>query len=75
MTTNDESLIPWEQLEPLLKPGMTLRDLGNAIRAQTGLPFERYSIRLYGRDLRRGVRIVKREEHSGAIYNPNLVIA
>lgn len=36
MTQRGENFIPWEQIETLTKPGMTLRELGKAISVATG---------------------------------------
>ena len=39
-----ENFIPWEQIEPLIRTGMTVRDLADALLAKLGLPSERYTL-------------------------------
>lgn len=34
----DENFIPYEQIKPLLKPGMTFFELGEIVLAEMGLP-------------------------------------
>lgn len=43
-----ENFIPWEQIEPLLKDGMTGRELKAALCARLGLDPERYFFRFPG---------------------------
>ena len=76
----DESFLPYAMIEPLLTPGMTLRELGDLIRRRLELPFEGYAILVSGSPMetvaskvRRGCRIVKRGsvEHKRARFVPN----
>lgn len=39
-----ENLISWEQIEPLLRPGMTAKEIGLAIMARTGLSTKKYTL-------------------------------
>lgn len=62
-----EHVIPFAQLEPLLRPGMTGRELKHAILDRAGLPHERYSILIAARSslaecIADGVVIVTRAE-------------
>lgn len=40
--SHPENFIPWEQIEPLVRPGMTGADLMRALRERFGLPAGRY---------------------------------
>lgn len=64
---SDESFIPYEQLEPLLRPGMTGRELAAAVLTKMGLGTE-YALHLktdvlpLKDGLRDGVFVVKHED-------------
>ena len=44
LDARSENFIPWEQMEPLLRPGMTFEALGDAVCVAIGLPPERYQL-------------------------------
>lgn len=64
--TAGENFVTWEQIEPLLRPGMTGLQIAEAVIASAGLSQERYTILGHQERagesihevLRRGVRIV-----------------
>ena len=62
-----ENFLPWSQIEPLIRPGMTGKAVGRAVRDLLGLPKNVYQLRMpgsYGLDLlaalRPGIIIEKR---------------
>ena len=72
-----ENFIPWEQIEPLVRPGMTLHELGEAIFAKVGLPADpkKYRLRFASKTegmetmarLRHGLRLISREHFAYAV--------
>lgn len=42
--SHPENFLPWEQIEPLVRPGMTASDLRRAILEKCGLPLKGYAV-------------------------------
>lgn len=77
-TERDENYIPWTMIEPLLRPGMTSRELVRAIFARLSLAGDGY--RLHGAPgtgdlstpeiLRRGLWVVTNEQAAARRTRP-----
>ena len=64
-----ENFLPWEQIEPLIRYGMTGKEVARAVRDLLGLPEHGYQLRMpgsYGLDLLDALRCGLIVEKRGA---------